>query len=278
MSGYLKLVHMEVYRFRFILAALMAIITVFQFSALIWFLTIEIPGRQAALYQNGAMQLKPFPLEKLTFAEVIFNTQFWFMVPILLSIAVLSLYVFLIWYRDWFGRNTFIYRLLMLPAARRNIYLAKGTAILLFVFGLITFQLLLLPIEHLIFKLIIPAERIEPSYFVSVISSNQAFVLLLPRNFDQFAMSYTLGMMAVLAIFTAILLERSYRIVGIVYALLYLFACVMAIVYPMFTLFATPGTYLYPTELFGIELAMCGIVIVGSLWLGFWLLSKKITV
>lgn len=278
MSGYLKLVHMEVYRFRFVLAALMALLTVCQFSALIWFLMIEIPSRQTALSQNGAMQLKPFPLEKLSFAEAIFNTQFWFIVPILLSIAVLSLYVFLIWYRDWFGRNTFIYRLLMLPAARRNIYLAKGTAILLFVFGLITFQLLLLPMEHLLFKLIVPADRIEPSYWVNVISSNQAFVLLLPRNFDQFVMSYTLGIMAVMAIFTAILLERSYRIVGIVYALLYLLICVFAIVYPMFVLFATPGTYLYPTELFGIELAMCGIVIVGSLWLGFWLLAKKIMV
>ncbi len=278
MNGYLKLVHMEVHRFRYILAGLIAILTVCQFGSLIWFLTIELPGRQEAAYQNGIMQHKSFPLEKLSFAEAIFNTQFWFIVPILLSIAVLSLYVFLIWYRDWFGRNTFIYRLLMLPTARRNIYLAKGTAILMFVFGLISFQLLLLPIEHLIFKLIVPSDRIEPSYFVNVISSNQAFELLLPRNFDQFLVSYGLGIMAVLAIFTAILLERSYRIVGIIYAVLYLFVCVFAIVYPMFTLFASEGTYLYPAEIFGIELAMCGAVISVSVWLGFRLLSKKITV
>ena len=39
--------------------------------------------------------------------------------------VVLIIYVFFIWYRDWFGKNTFIYRLFMLPTARINVYLQR---------------------------------------------------------------------------------------------------------------------------------------------------------
>ena len=36
------------------------------------------------------------------------------------------IYVFFIWYRDWLGKYTFAYRLLMLPTTRINIYFAKA--------------------------------------------------------------------------------------------------------------------------------------------------------
>ena len=71
----------------------------------------------------------------------------WFMGPIIVCGVTLIIYVFFIWYRDWLGKNTFSYRLLMLPTARINVYLAKATTILLYVLGLVALQLLLLPIE-----------------------------------------------------------------------------------------------------------------------------------
>ncbi len=50
MNRYLKLVHMEVHRFRWMLAILMGITAVCQISALIWTLTKELslPERAAA--------------------------------------------------------------------------------------------------------------------------------------------------------------------------------------------------------------------------------------
>jgi hypothetical protein len=201
------------------------------------------------------------------------------MVPVLLSIAVLILYVFLIWYRDWVGRDTFIYRLLMLPTARRHIYMAKATAILMFVFGMVSFQLVLLPVENMIFNLIVPSEMRVASFFTDVISANPGLDLLLPRNFNQFLFSYGLGTIAVLAIFTAILLERSYRSLGIVYAILYLFLCFIAVMFPVTTLgLENAAAYLYPVEIVAIELVMCALVLIISVWLGFRLLAKKITV
>ncbi|WP_256757992.1 hypothetical protein [Cohnella sp. WQ 127256] len=274
MNRYLKLVHMEIHRFRYVLGSLMGITMIFQISALIWQVNSKL-----SMDRETAKQFPESLFSQISFHEIVFSIQFWFIIPILVSIAVLSLYVFLIWYRDWFGRNTFIYRLLMLPTARRHIYLAKLTAILTFVFSLVAFQLLLLVIEKLIFNMIVPADRIQSSHFSDVIAANQAFKELIPRAFDQFVFSYGLGIMALIIIFTAILIERSYRMVGIVYAALYVFVCVFAVVFPLLSLgIDRSNAYLYPEEIFGIVFGICAVLLAASVWLGFRLLSKKIAV
>jgi hypothetical protein len=235
----------------------------------------ELSLRKTGIWKNGSSVM----FGSLRFADMISSTQLLFFIPILLSIGVLAIYVFLIWYRDWFGKNTFIYRLLMLPSARRHIYLAKGTAILIFVFGLVSFQLALLSVESFIFNLIVSSDMRDPSHFSEIISSNRALAMLLPENFDQFLVIYGLGIIAVLAIFTAILIERSYRRVGILYGIFYLAICLVAILFPMIGLgLDQMDGYLYPNEIFVIELAMCVGVASVSVWLGFRLLSKKITV
>ncbi|AJS61421.1 hypothetical protein UB51_06300 [Paenibacillus sp. IHBB 10380] len=266
---------MEVNRFKFILVGLMSLTILCQLGAMIVWTANELSLRKTGIWKNGSSVM----FSSLRFADMISSTQLLFFIPILLSIGVLAIYVFLIWYRDWFGKNTFIYRLLMLPTARRHIYLAKGTAILIFVFGLVSFQLVLLPVESFIFNLIVPSDMREPSHFSEIISSNRALAMLVPANFDQFLVIYGLGIIAVLAIFTAILIERSYRRVGILYAILYLAICLVAIQFPMIGLGLNQrDSYLYPNEIFVIELAMCIGVASVSVWLGFRLLSKKITV
>jgi hypothetical protein len=279
MNRYLKLVHMEVHRFRWVLAVLMGITAISQISALIWTLTKELSRRKEELPLNmGDSYLAPAP-ENLTFEWAIFNTQIWFILPILACIGVLALYVFFIWYREWFGRHTFIYRLLVLPTARRNIYLAKISAFLLFVFSFVSFQLALLPVEKMIFKLVVPSDQRADSHIVDAISRNQALVGLVPRQFEQFLYYYGIGTIAVLAIFTAILLERSYRRLGILYGVLYLAGCVSAVMLPFFFLGVDNNfMYVYSNEMFVIELAMCVLVLCLSVWLGMRLLAKKITV
>jgi hypothetical protein len=279
-NRYLKLVHMEVHRFRFILAGLMGLTAICQIGALIVLVTGELARVESQPPLDGRyIHSGISPNGKYSFAWVIFNTQAWFTIPILLSIAALVAYVFLIWYRDWVGRDTFIYRLLMLPTARRHIYLAKLTAVLLFVFGMVAFQLLLLPIENMIFNLMMPSEMREASYITDVISANRILELFLPIHFDQFLFSYGLGIIAVLSVFTAILFERSYRITGILYAILYLACCAATIILPAVVLgIDRSDAWFYPEEIFAIELALLGLVMVTSIWLGFRLLSKKITV
>jgi len=277
LNSYLKLVHMEIYRFRYMLAAMMGITMIIQIGALIVYLTGELASRDDYFEQYGKANEAFGPI---SFARAISITQFWFGVSLLICIAVLSLYVFLIWYRDWYGRSSFIYRLLMLPTARRHVYLAKLTAILIFVFGLVSFQLILLPVEKTIFHLIVPADTVEPSYMSEAIAAHRIFdTLLIPRNFDQFLFSYGLGTAVVLVIFTVILIERSYRLLGKLYALLYAAGCTIAFIFPLYALgYDHPTSYLYQEEIVGIQFLICVLIVVGSVWLALRLLKKKITV
>jgi len=206
------------------------------------------------------------------------NSQMWYISPILLCIGVLSFYVFFIWYRDWFGRHTFIYRILMLPTARRNIYFSKLTAILLFVFSLISFQLLMLPIHQWLVKLNIPAELRENSPLVDGIIINQALVELIPRQFEQFLYLYGLGAVIVMVLFTVILLERSFHLWGILYGLLYISGCVLIIISPILYFGDRSIIYLYPNEVYVLALLLFALVSCLSVWLGTRLLTKKITV
>mgnify|MGYP000976153156 CR=1 FL=1 len=275
MNRYGKLVHLEIHRFRYFLLGLMALTFVVQTTALIW-KTLD----KVALIRAGRHAPHSFyGNDKLSFAWMVFSTQEAFAVPVLVSIAALLLYVFLIWYREWFGRSTFIYRLLMLPTARRNLYLSKLTAILLFVFAMLSFQLLALAIEQLIFRWIVPADLWGGSPFTDAILSNQAFELLLPLSGVQFVCIYGLGALALTVLFTAILLERSYRVWGVGYAIAYTAACAAAVIAPLSALGAgREDAFLYPREIFAIELAVCLLVAAVSVGLGFRLLNKKVAV
>ncbi|CAM4326823.1 hypothetical protein FHS16_000870 [Paenibacillus endophyticus] len=277
MNRYLKLVHMEIYRFRIVLLVLMGITALCQMSALIWMLKKALSDLRGEHPEAGAY-FSPIPL-RISFEWAMFNTQMWFIIPVLLCISVLSLYVFFIWYRDWIGRNAFIYRLLMLPTARRNIYLAKITALLLFVLSIVSFQLALLPVLELVIRLVVPAELRADSHIIDIISSNQALVELIPRQFEQFFYMYGAGAVIVAAVFTAILLERSYRRLGILYGLLYLSGCGLVVASPIL-LFGTNESviYLYPTEIYLMLLLLFLLVASASVWLGMRLIAKKITV
>ncbi|RED66307.1 hypothetical protein [Cohnella lupini] len=272
MSHYLKLVHMEIHRFRYPLAAMMGLTLVWQMVTLIIHVNGKLDRAADALIHN--LLVNGAALERFSFADMIPGMLY--SLPILACIAALSVYVFLIWYRDWYGRVSFIYRLLMLPASRKHVYLAKLTAIVLLVLGMLSFQLLLLPVEQWVFKLIVPAEHFEASTFGDVVSANLVLDVLLPRNFDRFALSYLLGIAAVIVIFTAILLERSYRLAGILYAVGYASICTFVFLYTMYLMWT--GSYLYPEEIIAIEFAIGILITAVSIWLGFRLLKKKITV
>src|SRR5699024_979474 len=49
------------------------------------------------------------------FSSLQFIYEPFFFLSIGVGIASVFFYIFFIWYRDWLGKNTFIYRLLMLP-------------------------------------------------------------------------------------------------------------------------------------------------------------------
>src|SRR5690606_16459870 len=128
----------------------------------------------------------------------------WFMGPIAIGVAALLFYVFFIWYRDWFARNTFIYRLLMLPTSRMNIFFSKATTIMLTVLALVAYQIILLNIEMTITKWIVPKVYRQDLRIVDLVAGSEYLSIVLPRGLAEFVIAYGLGLGFIVVIFTVI--------------------------------------------------------------------------
>ena len=88
-----------------------------------------------------------------------------------------------------------------------------------------------------------------------------------------------MGVISLLVLFASILLERSYRWLGIVYGLAYAGFCALLMVYPMLALGLDYSTgYFYTEEAYAIQMAIDALIVVSSVWLGLYLLKKKVSV
>ena len=276
MNGFFKLLDFEIRRFRWVLVALMAQTAVFQIGTEVAALAYAVADRKKDRMELGGSG--PY-YDQFSLADAVWELQLWFALPVLVCVAVIGLYIFFIWYREWFGKDTFIYRLLMLPIPRTSIYWAKLSAILVFIFSLLAFQLVLIMVEQALYVIMVPEDMREPCYLSDVIAANAAWSIVLPARLDEFAVSYGLGIIGVMVVFTAILLERSFRGTGIVYGILYAAACTAAVVLPMPLLgLWSQGAILYPEEILAVNLILCLAVAILSLGLSFRLLNRKLTV
>ncbi|NBD22786.1 hypothetical protein [Paenibacillus glycinis] len=279
MNRYLKLVHWEITRFWKMLAAL-AIVTIVLQCAGILYETHRYASEVYDRVESDHSTIAAFVQEhgKHSFIDGLARAGLAVYAPIALCIGGLVLYVFLIWYKEWFGKNAFIYRLLTLPTARRNIYFAKFTAILLFVFALVGLQLVLLPIEDGLYMMAGGDTLFESSNIFDLIANDRLLSMLIPQTFTDFVINYGAGAIAVFIGFTAVLLERSYKLKGIVAAILYIAAVGVFMMMPVLLPGNLTVTYWYTIEWFGIEAALGLVVAAVTVWLGLHLITKKVTV
>src|SRR5699024_7191101 len=140
MNEYLKLVNFEWNRFMKLYLILIVVTIILQVTGVILESKIYIKLACDVIY-GDMVSKEDFLLDYgLMSFESIMNS-IWVYRSIVICIVTLIIYVFFIWYRDWFGKNTFIYRLLTIPTARINIYFAKATALFLLVLGLVCVRL-----------------------------------------------------------------------------------------------------------------------------------------
>ncbi len=128
MNRYLKLVNFEFTRFLKLFLVLTGITLLIQLIGVI-FESRKYIGRANKVIYEELLSKSDFITQygKISFYNI--SQTGWFLGPIVLCGVTLLIYVFFIWYRDWLGKNTFSYRLLVLPTARINVYLAKATTI-----------------------------------------------------------------------------------------------------------------------------------------------------
>ncbi|MBU5467633.1 hypothetical protein KQI49_12470 [Virgibacillus sp. MSJ-26] len=277
MSNYLKLVNFELNRFIKLYMVLIGVTIVSQLVGAVLVSRRYLKDVNQAIYEDGMSQ-SSFIEQFGQFSFYDFGMSLWFVGPIALSIVVLLIYVFFIWYRDWFAKNTFIYRLLTLPTARLNVYLSKATTIFLMVLGLVALQLILIPIESRVLEWMVPLDFRNDLSLDQIIEQLHVMSVLIPQSILQFIRNFGIGFMSVFIVFTAILLERSFKWKGILLGILYgAFTIGLYVLPGVLESLISPG-YFYQSEKFFIAIAMVVIISSLSIWLGRLLLKYKVTV
>ena len=276
MNRFLKLVHFEFQRFLKLYLVLIGIMILLQVIGVIVESKSYLSRANQLIYKEF-MPKEQFIEQFGTFSFIGIVHSFWYMGAIFLCITALLIYVFFIWYRDWFGKNTFIYRLFMLPTSRMNVYYAKAAVIFLLILGLLAVQLILLPFENRVLQWMVPNE------FLDVLTLNQIMktdylTILFPPTFIEFMLYYGLGMTAVFIVFNAILFERSFRIKGVVFGVLYCAFSVFIFLVPVLVDSFILKNYFYPLEILLMEVGMGVIVLTCAILTGNYLLKNKVRV
>ncbi|WP_042352829.1 hypothetical protein [Bacillus massiliigorillae] len=263
MKNYLKLVDFELKRFWKMYAVLLGLLVITEFVS--FMMQMNSLKSQSKTYGNG---IGDWPLEGFTFS--IFSV-----VVILLIIAILVIYIFFTWYREWFSKHTFAFQLLVLPFDRMTVYYAKLTALLLFIFGCIAIQLLMYPIFQALYVAIVPEVAQVDSSLVSWVGGSPYIYMLIPVWAKDFALFYGLGITSVIVIFTVILIERSFRIRGIILGVLFVIFNILILLLPMFVNSIVP---LYENEMTIFTYVNMVIIIAISLVISTRLINKRIWV
>ncbi|WP_026908661.1 hypothetical protein [Paucisalibacillus globulus] len=276
MKNYLKLTNFELSRFFKLYVVLIGLTLVMQTVGIIWMSNTYMGSVEGLLLEGNTAELIKMNLGTFSFSTL--TTSLLFSGPIIICIASLLIYVFLIWYRDWFGKNTFVYRLFMLPTARMNLFFAKATSIFLMVLGLVSLQLVFILIESQIAKLIVPTTYMESQNLNQIINGFDYMRVLYPTTLIEFLINYGIGFMAVFVIFTGILFERSFRLKGILFGILFAGISLFVFISPILLQVTILEGFFYPVELFILMVITGLIVIAGSVWISNYLLNKKIRV
>lgn len=194
---------------------------------------------------------------------------------VILGVAVLMclFYALIIWYRDYYSRSKTIYTLLCLPQPRFNIYLSKLITVVVMIYGIIASQLLFWYIDLNIVKHL---GGIQSPGFVNVFKNmmhTYEGVNIVSPNIVEFLMVDVIGViLAVVVIFTAVLIERSIKKVGIILGISYIALSIVGYFY----LFGVSNEFLL--NLLYVHIGYYIFLFIISLGLSYYMINKKISV
>ena len=144
------------------------------------------------------------------------------------SVLLCLLYSLVIWYRDYFSKSKTIATLLMLPQKRFNIYISKFLTVIMMIFGIIASQFLFWFIDLVIIKIIlnVNTEGFLNVFKTMLVQQNMISNLVFNQPID-FMMVDILGViLAVTVLFTGVIIERSFRKIGVVLGSIYVVASI----------------------------------------------------
>lgn len=232
----------------------------------------------AYMVQNSVTEQQALEVYgELSFYDILQTS--WILGPIALGVSALLLYAFFIWYREWLGKNTFAYRLLMLPIPRIHIFYSKFVVIYVSIFTLIAIQIVSLIFGFNLMSALVPSEWLRHMSFFSALSMHPFFYYILPLEPWIFLAINGIGLVFLHVTFTVILLERSFSVKGILIGITYVLITLLIALFPAF-LPELIGNhyYLYNSELLILTVLSLGLISFTSIMISRFLLNKKITV
>ncbi|WP_121638984.1 hypothetical protein [Virgibacillus sp. Bac330] len=277
MKSYFRLTEFELGRFFTFYLVLIGLTIVSQIIGVIVVSKEYMNEANKMIYQEGLSKQAFIEQQGMISLADWANSKF-FLAPIAVCAVTLLIYMFLIWYRDWLGKNTFIYRLLMLPTQRIHLFFAKATTIFMMVLGLFALQAFLIYIAGIVLEWMVPNEFMQTMGVSEVSFTAMHLYMILPATFMEFLLNYGTGIMFVFVFFTAILIERSYRWKGLLFAIGYVVVATAMFMSLIILNKVWNVLPLYPLEWLFLQIILGIIVTASSVFLSHYLLTKKITV
>lgn len=192
-----------------------------------------------------------------------------------LGVAILFclLYATIIWYRDYYSKSKTIYTLLSLPQPRFNIYLAKLIMVIVMIYGVIACQFLFWYIDLNIIKILagISSPNFANVYSNMMQSVNQINVVS-PYLLDFLMIDLFGVILAVVVIFTGVLIERSFKKVGVLLGVGYILITIIGYVFIIGLDSGILGNLLLNHIMYYIVLLMVSILI------SYRLINKRVCV
>ncbi|CEQ17285.1 hypothetical protein [Paraclostridium sordellii] len=194
---------------------------------------------------------------------------------IALGIAVIMclLYALIIWYRDYYSRSKTIYTLLCLPQPRFNIYLSKLITIVVMIYGAIVSQFVFWYLNLTIVKNL---AGIQSPIFLNIFKNmmhNVETINIVSANIVEFLMVDIIGViLAIVVIFTSVLIERSIKKVGVMLGLLYIALAIFGYLY------LVSLSRLLLINLLHVHIGYYVFLFIVSLFLSHYLMNKKISI
>ena len=198
------------------------------------------------------------------------------MMNLLVGLAVIFclIYALVIWYRDFIGRDKIGYTLFMLPHNKFNIYIAKAITVIVMIYGVMLTQILASFIGFNIIKILSDLNNQEFKSFVEYFMTERRMISLIQPYFTDFIMVNIIGViLAVVVIFTGVMIQKSFKIPGIILGCIYIFGSIYLFLGSIYTLRGE-----FPDQYLMIHGVYYLILFVVSIAISYVLLNKKVYV
>lgn len=151
------------------------------------------------------------------------------------SVLLCLIYALVIWYRDYFSKSKTICTLLTLPQKRFNIYISKLIMIAIMIYGVIVSQYLFWSLDLNIAKFVLNINNSNYSNLFEVFKLHNLWTPITSMYFLDFLMINTIGViLAIVVTFTGVLIERSYKKIGVVLGVAYIVISIAVYIIIMF--------------------------------------------